>query len=66
MLIEVMLFGGFKKFSPPNEREIKWIKVEVSPLSFLGGEEEGERGERQNVKSNIMSVQRSKQLLKSL
>jgi len=49
----------------PNEREINWIKVEVSPLSFLGGEE-GERGERQKDKSNSMSVQRSKQLLKSL
>jgi len=49
-----------------NEREIKWIKVEVSPLSFLGGDEEGERGERQKDKRNSMSVQRSKELLKSL
>jgi len=35
----------------PNEREIKWIKVKVSPLSFLGGEKEGERGERQKTRA---------------
>jgi len=42
-----------------NEREIKWVKVEVSPLRFLGGEEEGESGERQKDMINSMLVQRS-------
>ena len=61
-----MSIGTIPREHAPNEREIMWVKVEVSQLSFIGAREEVEIGERQKYNIHNTLVQSYKQPLKSL